>query len=161
MTRPPIDGPGLVEALRVEAAGYRALLKVLEAEMDALRRADAEAVLALTSTKLEHVSALQSLAGDRADRLNFAGCPDMDTGLAAWLVGSPHAEEIRAHWTTLRDLAFKAQRANDLNGRLIARQRQHFEAAQAALLSAAGAAPVYGADGLPQGTGERRTLLAV
>src|SRR6266540_2686309 len=106
MNAASIEPSALIDALRVETAGYRALITVLEAERDALRAADPDALSALTAAKLDHVSALHGLAS--------------------------------------------ARRLNDVNGRLIANQQRHFDAALQSLLQAAGVPPVYGADGRPQ-----------
>jgi flagella synthesis protein FlgN len=150
-----------VAALRAETIGYHALLEVLEAECRALCAADGDALQALTPAKLDHVAKLQSLAGARSDWLAASGCSDVESALDATFDRPPERQAARAEWDTLLVLARQARRLNDVNGRLVARQRQHFAAALAALLQAAGSPPVYGADGRPQHGNVARTLAAI
>jgi flagellar biosynthesis/type III secretory pathway chaperone len=112
MTAPPAT-PDVCEALRVEIAGFRTLHRILEAEADALRRAD------------------------------------------------PDALRAQEAWKTLAALAIEAKRQNEINGRLAARQRWHFDAALGALLQAAGVQSVYGADGRPRRQDAPQTRFAV
>ena len=140
----------LIDALRVETSGYRALITVLEAERDALRRADADALSELTAAKIDHVSALQGLAAARALQLAKAGWPDMNAAIAVLAAGAPDGDVVCREWEALLAQAGIARSLNEVNGRLIVHQRRHFDAALQALLQAAGVPPVYGADGLPQ-----------
>ncbi|SRR6266498_3415307 len=149
MNAASIEPSALIDALRVETAGYRALITVLEAERDALRAADPDALSALTAAKLDHVSALHGLASARLALLGQAGWPDMNTALAA-LAAAPDGTVVRREWSSLLVLAGTARGLNDVNGRLIANQQRHFDAALQSLLQAAGVPPVYGADGRPQ-----------
>ena len=135
------------EALREEIAGFQALIKVLAAEAEALRRADADALSVLSGAKLEHVGTLQTLARQRTVQMKRSGLPDNAAGVQAWLAQAMDADEARADWQRLTQLALEAKRQNDVNGRLAARQRWHFDAALGALLQAAGVSSVYGADG--------------
>lgn len=160
MTERPLPGD-VLEALRLEIAGFRALHRVLAAEAEALRSADADALSVLTATKLQQVQALQALARQRAQALRTAGLPDTAAGVHAWLGRSadpPHAEEA---WRMLAALALDSKRQNEINGRLAARQRWHFDAALAALLQAAGVQTVYGADGRARRDGVAHARVAV
>src|SRR6266542_4442393 len=112
MNAASIEPSALIDALRVETAGYRALITVLEAERDALRAADPDALAALAA--------------------------------------APDGTVVRREWSSLLVLAGTARGLNDVNGRLIANQQRHFDAALQSLLQAAGVPPVYGADGRPQ-----------
>lgn len=138
---------GRVAALRAEIAGFRALIEVLAAEADALRRADADVLSVLAAAKLEHVAALQTFARQRAQDIKRAGVLDRAAGLNAWLAEASDAATARAEWQKLIQLALEAKCHNEVNGRLAARQRWHFDAALATLLQAAGVSSVYGADG--------------
>lgn len=152
------------EALREEIAGFQALIKVLAAEADALRRADADALSTLASAKLEHVAALQSLARQRSQDMRRFGLEENAAGIKAWLAqgGDDEAiDAIDAQWRELTRTALEAKRQNDVNGRLAARQRWHFDAALGALLQAAGAASTYGADGRARRTVVSQAHLSV
>jgi flagellar biosynthesis/type III secretory pathway chaperone len=153
--------PDVCEALRVEIAGFRTLHRILEAEADALRRADPDALSVLTPAKLQQVAALQSLARDRSAALRDAGLPDTAAGLKAWLAAGPDALRAQEAWKTLAALAIEAKRQNEINGRLAARQRWHFDAALGALLQAAGVQSVYGADGRTRRQDAPQTRFAV
>jgi len=136
------------DALRAEIAGFQALINVLEAEADALRRADAEALSILCNAKLERVAQLQALARARSDEIKRTGLPDTAAGAKAWALQAGGDGMARAQaWERLTKLALEAKRQNDVNGRLAARQRWHFDAALGALLQAAGVSSLYGADG--------------
>jgi flagella synthesis protein FlgN len=149
MASATLDPATLIDALRVETAGYRALITVLEAEREALRAADPDQLSTLTAAKLDHVSALHGLASARVTRLAEAGWSDMNTAIEA-LAKAPDGEVVGREWASLVALAANARTLNDVNGRLIANQRRHFDSALQALLQAAGVPPVYGADGRPQ-----------
>jgi len=149
------------EALRAEIAGFQALIKVLAAEADALRRADADALSILCASKLEHVSTLQALARERTQEMKRTGLPDNAAGVQDWLAGAGDVASVRADWQALTALALAAKHQNDVNGRLAARQRWHFDAALGALLQAAGVSSVYGADGRARRTSVSQAHLAV
>ena len=160
MTPPPASDRK--DALRAEIAGFQALINVLEAEADALRRADAEALSILCNAKLERVAQLQALARERSNDLKRAGFPDTAAGAKAWAAqaGSDGADCAQA-WERLTKLALEAKRQNDVNGRLAARQRWHFDAALGALLQAAGVSSLYGADGRARRTTVSQAHLSV
>lgn len=143
----PAGVPDRLDALRAEIAGFQSLCKVLGAEADALRRADADSLSVLSNAKLDQVTALQALARQRSQELKRAGWPESAAGIAAWLDQASDPVVARAEWQRLATLALAAKRQNDVNGRLAARQRWHFDAALGALIQAAGVSTGYGADG--------------
>ena len=149
-------------ALRAEIAGFQALINVLEAEADALRRADAEALSILSNAKLERVAQLQALARQRSLELKRAGLPETAAGAKAWAGQSgPDAATCSDAWDRLTKLALEAKRQNDVNGRLAARQRWHFDAALGALIQAAGVSSLYGADGRARRTTVSQSHIAI
>ena len=135
------------EALRAEIAGFQALIKVLEAEADALRRADADALSILSNAKLERVASLQALSRQRAQEMRRAGLPENAAGMKEGLAQASDTPAVREAWHQLTQFALEAKRQNDVNGRLAARQRWHFDATLGALLQAAGVSSMHGADG--------------
>ena len=153
-----MDSPA--DVLALEIAGYKALLRILDGECDALRRLDAEAIDNAAAAKQAQVQALEDLARLREDQLRARGLPASAEGVKLWLAGAPASDTAPA-WSTLLDLARAARTANARNGRLVARQRRHYDGALAALLQAAGLPSVYGADGRPQHAGGGRTLAAI
>lgn len=150
-----------VEALRAEIAGFQALIKVLAAEAEALRRADADALSIVSAAKLEQVASLQALARQRAQDLKRAGVPNNAVGVKAWLAHAGDAATMHAEWRQLTQLALEAKCQNEVNGRLAARQRWHFDAALGALLQAAGVSSVYGPDGRARRTSVSQAHLTV
>ena len=148
------------DVVALEIAGYKALLRILEGECDALRRLDAEAIESAAAAKHAQVTALEQLARLREEQLRALGLPASAQGVTVWLAGSA-APQIRDAWATLLDLARAARHANARNGRLVARQRQHYDGALSALLQAAGLPSVYGVDGRPQHTAGGRALAAI
>lgn len=157
----PAAESGRHQAVRAELAGFQALIKVLKAEADALRRADADALSILSNAKLEWVAALQSLARQRASEMKRAGLPETAAGLKEWLAHPRATPAIREDWHRLTQLALEAKRQNDVNGRLAARQRWHFDAALGALLEAAGVSSTHGANGRVRRTTGSRAHLTV
>jgi flagellar biosynthesis/type III secretory pathway chaperone len=160
MPAPAVE-PGRHEALRAEIAGFKSLIKVLAAEADALRRADADALSILSSAKLEQVVSLQALARQRTQQMKRSGLPENGPGVKAWLAQAGDATAVQEAWNQLTRLALEARHQNDVNGRLAARQRWHFDAALGALLQAAGVSSVYGADGRARRTTVSHAHLAV
>jgi len=157
------DSPAACPAacVELEVAGYKALLRLLDAERDALLRLDADAIEAAAAAKQAQVQSLEQLARARKAALASSGLPETAEGIAVWMASGGEAVAGGRAWTTLLDLARAARNANERNGRVIARQRGHYDAALSALLHAAGVPAVYGADGRPQ-TGLRgRSLAAI
>ena len=158
---PRADGSLREESLRAEIAGFQALINVLEAEAEALRRADSDALSILSNAKLERVAVLQTLARQRAQEMKRAGLTENAVGVKAWLAQVGDEAATRDAWTRLTQLALEAKRQNDVNGRLAARQRWHFDAALGALLQAAGVSSIYGADGRTRRTTVSQAHLTV
>jgi flagella synthesis protein FlgN len=157
------DSPAASPAacVELEIAGYKALLRLLDAERDALLRLDVDAIEAAAAAKQGQVQSLEQLARARKAALASSGLPETAEGIAVWVASGGEAVAGGRAWTTLLDLARAARNANERNGRVIARQRGHYDAALSALLHAAGVPAVYGADGRPQ-TGLRgRSLAAI
>jgi flagella synthesis protein FlgN len=150
-----------LDVIRAELAGFEALCKVLNAEADALRRADADALPDLANAKLAQVNALQALARQRSQDMKRAGWPETPAGVQAWLAEASDPSKARAEWQRLTTLALAAKRQNDVNGRLAARQRWHFDAALGALMQAAGVSSGYGSDGRATRDSVSRGHLAV
>jgi flagella synthesis protein FlgN len=148
------------DLLALEIAGYKALLRILDGECDALRRLDAEAIENAAAAKHAQVLALEQLARLREDQLRARGLPASAEGVALWLAGSDPSP-VSTVWSTLLDLARTARNANARNGRLVIRQQRHYDGALAALLQAAGLPSVYGADGRPRHGASGRALAAV
>ena len=107
------------DVLALEIAGYKALLRLLDGECDALRRLDVEGIENAAAAKQAQVQALEQLARLREDQLRASGLPCSAEGVALWLAGSG-ASDAGSAWTTLLDLARAARNANARNGRLIA-----------------------------------------
>jgi flagellar biosynthesis/type III secretory pathway chaperone len=156
----PTATPSPHALLELEIAGYKALLRLLDAECEALRRVDVEAIEATADAKDTQVRALEQLARLRDAALQSRGLPPTAAGVALWLAGSD-AQGASGAWDTLLDLARAARVANARNGRLVSRQRRHYDTAFAALCNAAGTPAVYGADGRPQAVARGRTLAAI
>lgn len=155
----PVATP--LEVLQLEIAGYKALLRLLDGECDALRRVDVDAIESTSAAKQAQVQALEQLARVREDQLRALGLPVSAAGVRLWLAGSADASAADTAWNSLLDLARAARTANARNGKLMARQRRHYDSALAALLQAAGVPSVYGADGRPQAATAGRTLAAI
>jgi flagellar biosynthesis/type III secretory pathway chaperone len=157
----PVATPTPHSQLHMEIAGYKALLRLLDGECDALRKVDVESIERTSEAKHAQVQALEQLARVREDQLRAQGLPVSEAGVRLWLSGSDDAPAADTAWSTLLDLARAARTANVRNGKLMARQRRHYDGALAALLQAAGVPSVYGADGRPQAASVGRTLAAI
>jgi flagellar biosynthesis/type III secretory pathway chaperone len=157
----PVATPSPHALLQLEIAGYKALLRLLDGECDALRKVDVESIERTSEAKHVQVQALEQLARVREDQLRAQGLPVSEAGVRLWLAGSEDATAADTAWSTLLDLARAARTANARNGKLMARQRRHYDGALAALLQAAGVPSVYGADGRPQASPIGRTLAAI
>lgn len=153
--------PSAHALLELEIAGYKALLRLLDSECDALRRLDVETIESASAAKHAQVQALEQLARVREDQLRARGLPVSAAGVRLWLAGSDDAAAADTAWSTLLDLARAARTANTRNGKLVARQRRHYDGALAALLQAAGVPSVYGSDGRPQAATVGRALAAI
>jgi len=157
----PIASPSAQALLELEIAGYKALLRLLDAECEALRRLDVDAIENTAAAKQAQVQALEQLARLREDQMRERALPASVAGVALWMSGDDDPAAAHSAWNTLLDLARAARAANARNGRLLMRQRRHYDGALAALLQAAGVPSVYGADGRPQAAVGGRTLAAI
>ncbi|HET8608693.1 MAG TPA: flagellar protein FlgN [Burkholderiales bacterium] len=148
---PPVAGAAAAlsaEALDDEAAVWRDLISLLQQEQAALRAADAMKLPSLAAAKQQRIALLQQFEQQREVSLRAAGYGTGPAAMSGWLAA--HESSAAQSWAKLRRLASDARQINRLNGRLITQQRRHFEQALHALAGAAGAAALYGADGLPQ-----------
>ena len=150
-----------VASLAAEVAGYQRLLELLRAEQEALRVADADALASVAQAKLTQVYALQDLGGERMQAMRAEGCSVDAAGMLALLSHCAQPERAREQWDLLVSLAARAQRQNALNARLASVQQRHVDRAMAALWTAAGCAPTYGADGRSQHHASPRSLAAI
>jgi flagellar biosynthesis/type III secretory pathway chaperone len=137
-------------ALGDEAAVWRDLISLLQQEQAALRAADAMKLPPLAAAKQQRIALLQQFEQQREASLRAAGYGAGPAAMDGWLAAHEASDVQRQSWDELRRLAGHARQINALNGRLITQQRRHFEQALHALAGAAGAAALYGADGLPQ-----------
>ncbi|MDQ6620881.1 MAG: flagellar protein FlgN [Pseudomonadota bacterium] len=153
--------PTLRAVFRAEIEGHRALLDVLMSEQEALRTAHPEAVALAASSKLRHIGELEALARQRTELVMTMNIVLTSTHVDAATLDAPVLAQLRSDWADLRAIAAKAQQANALNGRLIARHQRHCESALSAILLAAGRSPVYGANGRPERAAVTRTLAAI
>jgi flagellar biosynthesis/type III secretory pathway chaperone len=157
----PSPTPSPHALLELEIAGYKALLRLLDAECDALRRVDLDGIESTAEAKATQVRALEQLARLREAALESRGLPATAAGIALWLSDGDVSVAAPTAWTILLDLARATRTANARNGRLVDRQRRHYDAAFGALSHAAGRPAVYGADGRPQTATLGRTLAAI
>jgi flagellar biosynthesis/type III secretory pathway chaperone len=161
MSGPLSSAVNLADALEAECAGYQALLDLLHTEQEALRNADADALVGLAAAKAQHVDTLRRLANDRSQRLVAAGLPVTAAGMDTWIARNAQPQRAQELCLILVSLAKAAIAQNELNGRLLAIQRGFVDRAAAALWQAAGGTVVYGADGRPHRAGPARARAAV
>ena len=148
----------LERALGNEVAEYQTLLTLLQAEQQALRTADADALAQIAQAKLKQVYTLQDIGSERAEVMRRSG-----SSLTAG-DGAPRgttSEQAHELWHTLVVLAADAQRQNALNRRLASVQQRHVDRALAALWGATGRADTYGADGRTQHHTEPRAVTSI
>jgi flagella synthesis protein FlgN len=151
-----------VGTLKAEIAGYRSLLAVLHREQDALRRADADALPAISEAKQREVQALLRYSSARVRALAAAGrTPSRAAAQAQLIDGGADPAAVERAWNEIEALAIEARQANAVNGALIASQQTYFGRALSALSSAAGTPATYGADGRPQFGLASRSLAAI
>lgn len=153
--------PTVRAALRAELEGHRALLNILAQEQDALRRADPDAIGICASTKLRLIGELRVLARQRSELLLACGITLTTNSIAPCDLPTEALQDLHDDWAALRTIAEEAQRANALNGKLIARHQRHCETALSSLMQAAGRATGYGQDGRPQRVRGSQKLAAI
>lgn len=138
----------LTDLLQQEQAAIDRFIDLLRQEQTALVNADVETLLSLSETKLKQSEQLNAIAHERLTLLARAGFSADAVGVQSWLAGqSPSVAEA---WKKLLERAQTAQRLNQTNGKLIQTHLQHNQQALAALMNAANATGVYGADGQPR-----------
>jgi flagella synthesis protein FlgN len=156
---PAPDRAAFEGSLRAELAALHAFCDTLEAEQDALVRADVEALLELSGLKTEQVERLSALAGVRAAFLEAQDLTPDRRGMAQWLTraqGDPSG--LARLWQQLLEVAAQAQALNQRNGGLIGLRLQHNHAALATLQAAARRHALYRPDGQTDLAGTSRDL---
>jgi flagella synthesis protein FlgN len=153
------DRAAFESSLRAELAALQAFCDTLEAEQDALLRADVDALLKLSELKTEHVERLSALAGVRAAFLRAQDLTPDRRGMAQWLARAPaDGPGLASLWERLLAAAAQAQALNQRNGGLIGMRLQHNRAALATLQAAARRHALYRPDGQADLAGTTRDL---
>lgn len=150
--------PSLAEILKAEADIVSAFVLLLKEEQEILKDGRAEALPGVLERKTEAVRKLNPVSTTRNLELARNGLPADRPGMDAWLEKNPAAKDVRQSWEKLQGLAAEAQELNRVNGELIRMRMQNNSQALEALLSAANAVQLYGADGQTSSATGRRII---
>lgn len=135
-------------------------IDIITAERSALISGDVDQLPAIAGEKSALATRIAVLESQRDASLGAAGFGAGLKGVNAWLAANPAASagSPRNVWKLYLDLAGKAKRDNEINGKLIAAGLQQNQQALDALLGKAADAGTYGADGQRQTGAGRRPL---
>lgn len=146
--------------LEQTVADLKRFIDIIAAERSALISGDVDRLPAIAGEKSALATNIAALETQRDAALGNAGFGAGRQGVNAWLVSNPAASSssLRNVWKVYLDLAAKAKRENEINGKLIAAGLLQNQQALAALLGAEADAGTYGADGQRKTGSDRRPL---
>ena len=146
--------------LEQTVADLKRFVDIIAAERSALISGDVDQLPAIAGEKSALATHIAVLETQRDAALGAAGFDSGRKGVNAWLAVKPAASSgsSRNVWKFYLDLAAKAKRENEINGKLIAAGLQQNQQALAALLGEKADTDTYGADGQRKTGSDRRPL---
>ena len=140
-------GDQLAALLRQERGSAEALLEVLEQEHAALTGNDADLIVAISRQKQQLTGQLQQQMSTRDRWLAQLGLPTGGTGIQQLTGGDNNDTPLAAEWRSLQQVAAELQRHNDINGGIVALNRNHVRQALDLLIGQQEATSAYDRDG--------------
>jgi flagella synthesis protein FlgN len=141
-----------------ETAQLTDFIALLKLEQDALKRADAGALPAISEQKLRLVEALNAIEKERSTALGADTGEHAHSAMTRWLAANPEQKNIAAGWKNLMDLAREAKQLHELNGQLIKIHLQQTGELLAALTQQYQKNTLYGSDGQASSTSGSRIV---
>ena len=142
--------------LQTEKQVFEAFVGLLEEEQGILVNGRKDELSSNTTKKTKALEELQRLSDQRTNFMRTAGISLEPVGLTSWIAGqNPEAKVL---WDQCLDLAKRAKRLNDLNGRLLAERLSGNQQAIHTLMTEANQPATYGPDGQTRGLGQGRPL---
>lgn len=141
-----------------ETAQLTEFIALLKLEQDALKRADAGALPAISEQKLRLVEALNAIEQERGAALGADAGENARSAMTRWLAANPEQKSIAASWKNLMDLAREAKQLHELNGQLIKMHLHQTGELLAALTQQFQKNTLYGSDGQTSSTSGSRIV---
>lgn len=141
-----------------ETAQLTEFIALLKLEQDALKRADASALPAISEQKLRLVEALNAIEQERGVALGADAGENARPAMTRWLAANPEQKSIAASWKNLMDLAREAKQLHELNGQLIKMHLHQTGELLAALTQQFQKNTLYGSDGQTSSTSGSRIV---
>lgn len=130
-----------------EIALISRFITLLKEEQVVLQRADASALLSISSAKASLVEQLNTLELDRRSALGSSADQNTRAAMTAWLTKNPQQQTLAVNWKKLLELAAEAKELHELNATLLATHLQQTAEALATLTWHAEKNTLYGSDG--------------
>lgn len=121
--KPPISAKAIKQHIVNDIQACNTLLKLLDQEEDALKTRDAEALASIIEEKNPPLQHLEKSAQQRA---MWANTPNLEEQGTAWktLLQELANEDLKKDWDTLKALTKQCQQKNEVNGKVLTRQKQ-------------------------------------
>lgn len=147
----------LLELTITELARF---LEVIASERRTLISGNIDQLPQIAEKKSALATRLADLENQRDVALGAAGFGRGREGVDKWLSSSSadSRQNTRKAWTSYLELAAKAKRENETNGKLISASLQQNQKALSTLLGESGDTGIYGADGQTKTSAGRRPL---
>lgn len=135
-------------------------LEVIASERRTLISGNIDQLPQIAEKKSALATRLADLENQRDVALGAAGFGRGREGVDKWLSSSSadSRQNTRKAWTSYLELAAKAKRENETNGKLISASLQQNQKALSTLLGESGDTGIYGADGQTKTSAGRRPL---
>ncbi|KXB30494.1 hypothetical protein AT959_14275 [Dechloromonas denitrificans] len=141
-----------------ETAQLTEFIALLKLEQDALKRADASALPAISEQKLRLVEALNAIEQERGVALGADAGENARSAMTRWLAANPEQKDIASSWKHLMDLAREAKQLHELNGQLIKMHLHQTGELLAVLTQQFQKNTLYGSDGQTSSTSGSRIV---
>jgi flagellar biosynthesis protein FlgN len=154
---------GMPQGLARECQVLGAFIDLLQREQRALIACDSSQLVEFAAQKSALAKELHGLEQQRASLLQAENLPTSAEGMRVWIAKQAKSDPDRNQSAAWKDLQLNAARArslNEINGKLIAAQLNHYKNQIDALHSAAFSQQVYDASGATRCLTHSRTLTA-
>ena len=151
----------LPQLLADERDAIARFIELFKREEASLRQGGSDEIFLLVSEKETLATQLRGITAQRCAWLAGQGLTPDRNGIETWCASHPEAGEVLNRWSEIVTLAGEARELQRLNGELIGIHMRHNTQALEALQRGTKPLDLYGPDGQPKATGERRINDAV
>ncbi|WP_434515334.1 flagella synthesis protein FlgN [Dechloromonas sp. ARDL1] len=150
--------PDLAGILAREIELVSRFISLLDQEQDSLKKANADALQAITAEKMPLIAQMNSAEGERMAAIGATGQPGAKASMQRWLEDNTADAAVAKNWQQLLELAREAKALHDLNIQLVEMHLRNATEALAILTQPPESSSLYGASGQTMGSSGSRIV---